>query len=146
MQLINMICEQLLVRVKLLQASNSTSYHKLVVTASQDIPKHVYIGTIIQHCDLKTSHEEADVIIPQQVVHIAAQGIRCISVICDDTDVFLLLLHYYHQLMEGTTSQRTTTDIAATVKKHANIVPQLLAAHALSGCDTVAYMQARRKQ
>ena len=146
-QLIDMICEQLLLRVKLLQVSNSTSYHRLVVTASQDIPKDVYMGTIIQRCDLKTSHEEADVIIPQQVVHIAAQGIRCISVVCDDTDVFLLLLHYYHQkklscylLMEGTTSQRTTTDIAATVKKHANIVPQLLAAHALSGCDTVAYM------
>ena len=129
-QLIDMICEELLVRVKLLQASNSTGYHRLVVTASQDIPKDVYMGTIIQRCDLKTSHEEADVIIPQQVVHIAAQGIRCISVVCDDTDVFLLLLHYYHKkklscylLMEGTTSQRTTTDIAATVKKHTNIVP-----------------------
>ena len=68
-QLIDMICEQLLVRVKLFQASNSTSYHRLVVTASQDIPKDVYMGTIIQSCDLKTSHEESDVIIPQQVAH-----------------------------------------------------------------------------
>ena len=72
---------------------------------------------------------------------------RHISVVCDDTDVFLLLLHYYHHkklscglLMEGTSSQRTPIDIAATAKKHANIVQQLLAAHALSGRDTVAYM------
>lgn len=43
-------------------------------------------------------------------------------------------------LMEGTTSQRTSVDIAAIAKKHASIVPQLLAAHVLSGCDTVAYM------
>ena len=31
-------------------------------------------------------------------------------------------------------------DIVATARKHAKIVPQLLAAHSLSGCDTAAYM------
>ena len=39
---------------------------------------------------------------------------------------------------EGTSAHRTVIDIAATVKKHVAIVPNLLAAHALSGCDTVA--------
>ena len=31
-------------------------------------------------------------------------------------------------------------DIGATAKKQANIVPQLLAAHDMSSCDTVAHM------
>lgn len=31
-------------------------------------------------------------------------------------------------------------DIGATAEKHIDIVPQLLAAHALLGCDTVGYM------
>ena len=42
--------------------------------------------------------------------------------------------------MEGTSSNRTTIDIALTVNKNRNIIPSLLAAHAISGCDTVAYM------
>ena len=41
-------------------------------------------------------------------------------------------------LMEGMSSERAVIDIAATCRKHAAIVPHLLAAHALSGCDTVA--------
>jgi hypothetical protein len=42
--------------------------------------------------------------------------------------------------MEGTSAERSLIDIGATTKKHSKIVPQLLAAHALSGCDTVAQM------
>ena len=41
--------------------------------------------------------------------------------ISDDTDVFVLLIH-----------------IGETVKKHIDIVPYILAAHGISGCDTVA--------
>ena len=43
-------------------------------------------------------------------------------------------------LLEGATSQTTIVDIAATARKHAKIVPKRLAAHALSGCDTAAYI------
>lgn len=64
--------------------------------------------------------------------------------ICDDTDVFVLLAYYYvlqnvtcRLLMEGTSVQQTITDIKATCHPHANIITQLLPAHALSGCDTV---------
>ena len=42
--------------------------------------------------------------------------------------------------MQGTNPSRTVVDIAATVAKHQEIIPYLLAAHALSGCDTVAHM------
>ena len=82
--------------------------------------------------DLKTSHEEADVTIAQQVVAAAKNGSTCIMLLhCKLTCMVL---------MEGTSSKRNVTDISASAKKHAIIVFQLLAAHALAGCDTVAYI------
>jgi len=42
--------------------------------------------------------------------------------------------------MESSSKARTLTDIGATAKQHADIACQLLAAHALTGCDTVAFM------
>ena len=40
--------------------------------------------------------------------------------------------------MESPVHGRQTIDIRATAKELANILPNLLAAHGLSGCDTVA--------
>ena len=67
------------------------------------------------------------------MVYAVSQGAKTIIVICDDTDVFVLLLYYYLLrkltcclLMEETISaERTVIDIAATVIKHAAIIPQL---------------------
>ena len=39
--------------------------------------------------------------------------------------------------MEPTSHSRSYIDIRATVAKHSGIVPQLIAADAVSGCDTV---------
>ena len=43
--------------------------------------------------DMETTHEEADVIIPQQI-HIAKESgkVQNFKVICDDANVFVLLL------------------------------------------------------
>ena len=64
---------------------------------------------------------------------------------CDDTDVFRMLLHYYLHcklactvLMEGTSSKRNVINIGASANKL--IFHQLLATHTLTGCDTVAYI------
>ena len=69
------------------------------------------------------------------------QGAECVSVMADDTDVHILLLHYYNQkeliipmFMESPVHGRQTIDIRATAKEHANILPN----PGLSGCDTVA--------
>jgi len=45
--------------------------------------------------DLSTTHEEADVVIIPQVVHVALAGVNNIRVVADDTDAFVLLLYYY---------------------------------------------------
>ena len=97
--------------------------------------------------DLKKTHEEADVIIIQQAVALANAGSKYVCIVCDDTDVFLLLLHFYlilslscQMTMEATSSQRTVVDIGKTVGKHKAIIPNLLAGHAITGCDTVPCM------
>ena len=40
--------------------------------------------------------------------------------------------------MKGTSTEKAVINIAATCREHAAIVPHMLAALALSGCDTVA--------
>ena len=66
-------------------------------------------------------------------------------VVADDTDVFALLVHFRHASLIGNPvfiqspkKERTVIDIDATVEKNFSIIPGLLAAHALTGCDTVA--------
>ena len=65
--------------------------------------------------------------------------------ICDDTDVFALLVYHYMKhgprckVMEGTSAMRSVVDINTTVEKQKAIVPQVLGLHALSGHDTVAH-------
>ena len=89
--------------------------------------------------------EKADNIIVQQVLSCAAENAESkIIVVADDTDVFVLLLHYHHManiknvvLMESPIKGRTVVDIGKTVQKHSEIVEGILPVHALSGCDTV---------
>ena len=103
-------------------------------------------GVVVSRADLATSHEEADNIIVQQVLSCAAENAESIIiVVADDTDVFVLLLHYPHManlknvvLMEYPIKGRTVVDIGKTVQKHSEIVEGILPVHALSGCDTVA--------
>ena len=68
-------------------------------------------------------------------------------IIADETYGFvLLLLHFKHAgllgdgpiYVESPLYQRGAIDIDATVENNHSIIPGLLAAHALSGCDTNA--------
>ena len=135
-----MICDELVSTVELLNLPNS-----LVVTGRLPIPTEVCNGLQILRPDLKTMHEEADVIIPHQVVYLASLGCCSIKVIRDDTDVFVLLVHYYAKKkltstlpMKHTSQGCSSANIGTTVSKHRSIAPQLISAHALFGCDTVA--------
>ena len=59
----------------------------------------------------------------------------------------MLLLHFYalknltcNLLMVGTSHSRVLVDIKAKGNEHTDYVCQILAAHTLSGCDTVSYL------
>ena len=101
-------------------------------------------GVITQRQDMKTMQEEADTMIVHQVADVRPKKAL---VIADDTDIFVLLLHFCCQgdipastsvLMVSPIHGRTVIDINATVNQHQEIIPGLLAAHGLTGCDTVA--------
>ena len=137
-QLIDLICEELQ------QLDDVPLNTSMVITWRSPIPMEVRSDALVQRFDLKTTHEEAYVIIPQRVVALADMGCKTINVICDDTDVFLLLAHYFAEeslsvslIMESTSRSQSSIEIGATVTKHSGIVPQLIAAHAVSECDTV---------
>ena len=136
-QLIDLICEELQ------QLDDVPLNTSIVITGIYPVPMEVRSDPLVQRFDLKTTHEEADVIIPQQVVALAHIECKTINVTCDDTDVFVLLAHYFAEesltvslIMESTSRSRSSIDIGATVVKHCGIVPQLIAVHAVSGCDT----------
>ena len=142
-QLIDLIIQKIIEQSKQL----CMCQHMLVVTGHDHVPTEVNHGRLIPRRDLETSQEEADVIIAQQMVIIAETSTRelIIHVVADDTDIFLLLLHFYQQkkltclvTMVPTCKNRKYIDIQATVTSHRAVIPHMLAAHALTGCDTTA--------
>ena len=141
-QLIRILCEEL-TEYRLFHL-RSTGDHKLVVTGEDPCPIEVQNEERRTRYDLETNQEEADIIIVQEVLKCVGEA-QSISVISDDTDVFVLLLHHYQMAglqvpltMESPSKERAILDIKLTQAKHKEIVTNLLPAHTISGCDTVA--------
>ena len=106
---------------------DNTRHHRLLVKGADPVPIEISEGgVVISRADLATSHEEADNVIVQHVLSCAAGYSESkITVAVDDTDVFVLLMHYHHManlnnvvLMESPIKGRTVVDIGKTVQKH----------------------------
>ena len=123
---------------------------KLIVTGLDPIPFEVAVDKVRDRPDLTNLQEEADTIIVSQILSMIQEGYRRIQVICEDTDVFVLLLHHYDQhdlsnidppvdvLMQYPPSASKAISILHTLNSlPSKVVSSLLAAHVLSGCDTV---------
>lgn len=115
---------------------------KLVMTGNDPVPIQIYKGVVTRRDDMTTTHDEADTMLIQQV---ASVGVANALVVADDTDVFVLLCHFMffgeitgHIKMISPVSGRTMIDINASVDKNTAVMSNLLAAHGLTGCDTVA--------
>ena len=137
-QLIDLICEDMAFH------KDDFSQHKLVLTGSDPVPVEINRGVIVKRQDMTTTQEEADTMIVQQVAEVKAKKVL---VVADDTDIFVLLLHFCclgdipastSVLMVSPIRGRAVIDTNATVDLHRDITPDLLAAHGLTGCDTVA--------
>ena len=71
-----------------------------------------------------------------------------VRVVCDDTEIFCLLVHYYNSrckcgnsdpmIMSTPVKERALICILATVESHSDVADDLLPIHALSGTDAVA--------
>ena len=119
-QLIDFICDHL-VR----QHTQLPGNRRPVITGKDPIPIQVYANPVTPRDDLRTTQEEADVIIVHQLVTIAASNdSTCsIKVACDDTYVFVLLVHFYDNLglscrviLESPAPDRSVIDIKATTQ------------------------------
>lgn len=93
------------------------------------------------------NHEEGDVIIVNQTIKAAKNGFSSIKVVCDDVDVFVLLVHFYHLcavesdiIMIPTSRSTNGTNIGSTVRNFGDLSKYILSLHALTGCDTVSTM------
>lgn len=84
-RLIHIISEYLLSKFEF-----STKQSSLYVTCK------MCEGVVLGCEEIMSKHEEADVIIPFQVNNAIEKGHDCIEVQSEDTDVFCLLLHFYH--------------------------------------------------
>ncbi|KAK3894973.1 hypothetical protein Pcinc_001266 [Petrolisthes cinctipes] len=118
-----------------------------LITAEHPIPISITNGQVRTQTNLRNTHEEADVIIVNQLVYLAARGASNITVVSDDTDVFVLLLYFYCKekltcevFMQSPIASRRTVDIKATATKHSNIAEFLPGVHALSGSDTTSFL------
>ena len=112
-QLISLICDYIKDESYLL-----TKYqNRLIVTGPDPTPFEICKGLVIQRGDLQNTHEEADVILVNQAVHAAKNEVSGVKVIADDTDIFVLLLHFYLQenlscdFVMATTSSRRLIDV-----------------------------------
>ena len=127
-QLIDLICEDMAFH------KDDFSQHKLVLTGCAPVPVEINRGVIIKRQDMTTTQEEADTMIVQQVAEVKAKKVL---VVADDTDIFVLLLHFCclgdipastSVLMVSPICGRAVIDINATVDLHRDIIPDLLAA------------------
>ena len=73
-QSITIICEYLTRNV-----TADTSSNRLIVTGAEETPQEVHAGVLIQRIDLRTTHEEADVIMIQQCFAAVEEGTICVS-------------------------------------------------------------------
>ena len=137
-QLIDLICEDMAFH------KDYFSQHKLVLTGRDPLPMEINRGVIIKRQYMETTQEEADTMIVQQVAELKAKQLL---VVADDTDICILLLHLCCQgdipastsiLMVSPIRGHAVIDINATVDLPHDIIPDLLAAYGLTGCDTVA--------
>lgn len=111
------------------------------------VREEIASGVRIDRRDLCSTHEEADILITQHAISLSLLG-KSVRVVCDDTDVFVLLVHFYNSKCKGSNAapmimssplkERAVVDIRATAEAHSDIADDLLAIHRLSGADTVA--------
>ena len=122
---------------------------QLVISGKSITPIMIHQGNIQTREDLKSSYDEADYIIPQQVNQIfKEQKDASVKVISSDTDVFVLLCWHSFKLnwsslqlyMTKFAEDTKWISINKSVAESPETIPSLTAVHALSGCDYVPMM------
>ena len=75
--------------------TEATPTHTLSIVGVRDVPVEITGGLMIDRHGLYSTHEEADILIAQHAISYLLLG-KCVRGVCDDRDVFVLLVHYYN--------------------------------------------------
>ena len=141
-QLIDLILTKLIYHTDMLNG-------KLVITGNDPVPIQVNQGVVSRRDDMTITREEADTMIIQQVAFVGAANVL---VVANDTGVFVLLCRFVfngditgHVMMVSPIRGRTVIDINESGDKNRSILGDMLPAHGLTGCDTVATYHGIRK-
>ena len=76
--------------------AQAMSQNRLIIAGVTDAPVQITHDLKINRRDFSSSHEEADVIIAQLAVAMSLED-KSVRVVCDDTDVSVLLVHFYNR-------------------------------------------------
>jgi hypothetical protein len=92
------------------------------------------------------THDEADVTMIAYMLQAAESGKAVIRILCDDTDVFVLLVYWTWKMqLYSTCNVRmerwngVVLDVNATCLQLGSKCLEILGMHAITGCDTVSY-------
>ena len=126
--------------------NEATQTHTLTITGVHDVLVEITGGLRIDRHDLRSTHEEANIPIAQHAISLSLLR-KSVRLVCDDTDVFVLLIHYYNSRCKCSNSAQMITSspvkeraviyIRATVESHTDIADDPLAIYGLSGADAV---------
>ena len=88
----------------------------------------------------------ANIVITQHAISCSLSG-KCVRVVCNDNDVFVLLVLFHHikrrgrnsvpMIMTSLMKERAVIEISATATAHSGIADDLRAIHGISGAYTV---------
>ena len=104
--------------------------NKSIITAKAEAPEQVQLGVHIVRDDLKSTREEADVIISYQVSEVIADGKKSLK------SPLLRLEELKNKSLYDQLHGRKKHPLG-TVKKHKVLISGLVSVYAKSGCDTV---------
>ena len=80
-----------------MKVASKKLFNTLVITGSSDVSLQVTHGLTIPRHDLRTTQEEADLIIVQQCYGLIFDaGCDEVTIVFDDTDVFVLAVTTFH--------------------------------------------------
>ena len=106
----------------------------LFITGQDKTPVEISNGGgVIYRKDMDTTNDQADILIIQQMLMSAKEKPAGITVLSDDTDVFVLNLHQYSEndlqlpvAMESPVQKRIVVDVRQTVHMHKDIISEIL--------------------
>ena len=115
---------------------------RLVVTGADPHLIEVGVGILPR----AITHEEAGIIMAYNMIEESVGGHSPNRIVSDDTGVLIIITHQPQartnrlpatvKVTMEACSERQVIDVNAIVKQHVAVIPHVLAAHALTWCDT----------